>query len=431
MAQKKGAAWLHGIFPGLFDPQFEAAARQLAHERCASRTDDPWLLGWFTDNELRWGPDWRGQDELLTMFLALPANARGTKRRSSYSENQYHDVAKFNFVWHTAFASWDALAQRARSRHPWCAKRCTPRTRKRSGTPTKPTRSAPALWRTAMPSWPNWRNATSASPAKPSRRRIRTIEFGCRFAYVPPKPVVVAAAKYLDAISFNCYATNPRPVINQYAVFGKPLIIGEFSFRGDDSGLPNTKGAGPRVKTQADRAADFRNYVTWALGNPNVVGYHWFEHADEPKEGRFDGENSNYGVVNIKDEVYQELTGDACRSIARRKPCTAKSRDTLVGRHAGRGCAAIFPSPGVDVTSVDVRLSNPAAICFGLNRSRIVGWRSCLPGHLHGRVRAAARHTVIVGVESCGGEPWRPGVTTVIDVPNLGADLGRGSPDAD
>jgi len=62
------------------------------------------------------------------------------------------------------------------------------------------------------------------------------------------------------------------------------------------------------VKTQADRAAAFRNYVTAALRNPNVVGYHWFEHCDEPKEGRDDGENSNYGVVNIHDEVYAELT---------------------------------------------------------------------------------------------------------------------------
>jgi agarase len=38
------------------------------------------------------------------------------------------------------------------------------------------------------------------------------------------------------------------------------------------------------------------------------VGYHWFEHCDEPKEGRFDGENCNYGVVNIHDEVYVDLT---------------------------------------------------------------------------------------------------------------------------
>ena len=39
-----------------------------------------------------------------------------------------------------------------------------------------------------------------------------------------------------------------------------------------------------------------------------MVGYHWFEHADQPAEGRFDGENSNYGTVTIQDETYAELT---------------------------------------------------------------------------------------------------------------------------
>jgi hypothetical protein len=39
-----------------------------------------------------------------------------------------------------------------------------------------------------------------------------------------------------------------------------------------------------------------------------VVGYRWFEHADQPAEGRFDGGNSNFGTVTIQDEVYEELT---------------------------------------------------------------------------------------------------------------------------
>jgi len=42
-----------------------------------------------------------------------------------------------------------------------------------------------------------------------------------------------------------------------------------------------------------------------------VVGYHWFEHADEPAEGRFDGENSNYGLVNIRDEPWSILVARA------------------------------------------------------------------------------------------------------------------------
>ncbi len=75
-----------------------------APRRCARRAPgDHWLLGWFTDNELRWGPDWRGSDELLTMFLNLPANVPGKKAAVDLMRERYGDVAKFDAVWNTKF----------------------------------------------------------------------------------------------------------------------------------------------------------------------------------------------------------------------------------------------------------------------------------------------------------------------------------------
>ena len=307
--KQKGAAWLHGIFPDVFDPDFEPMAHQLARERCAPRASDRWLLGWFTDNELRWGPDWRGSDELLTMFLALPASVPGKKAAVDLMRERYSDVKKFNAVWNATFASWDELMQ-TNSIHPPVVRKAIyaqNEETERQANEADPKRAAfvadceAFLTRLAE----RYFRITSESvrAADPNH-----MNFGCRFAYVSPQPVIAAAAKYVDAISFNCYRPDPREVINRYSAFGKPLIIGEFSFRSADSGLPNTKGAGPKVHTQAERAAAFKNYVTLALQNPNLVGYHWFEHCDEPKEGRFDGENSNYGVVNIRDEVYQDLT---------------------------------------------------------------------------------------------------------------------------
>jgi len=62
------------------------------------------------------------------------------------------------------------------------------------------------------------------------------------------------------------------------------------------------------VPTQAERAVAYRRYAAAALSRPAIVGCHWFEHADQQAEGRFDGENSNFGVVSINDEVYEELT---------------------------------------------------------------------------------------------------------------------------
>ncbi len=307
--KQKGQAWLHGIFPDVFDPDFETSARQRAREVCTPLASDRWVLGWFTDNELRWGPDWRGPDELLTMFLNEPATVPGKKAAVGLLQERYHDVTKFNAVWNTKFATWEDVMSATSIAPPVVRAAIYKQNEEteRQANEVDPKRAAfvadcdAFLSRLADRYFRVTNEAIKA--ADPNH-----MNFGARFAYFPPKPVVAAAAKYVDVVSFNCYQTDPRGTVERYAAFGKPLIIGEFSFRSEDSGLPNTRGAGPRVKTQEERAAAFRNYVTQALQNPNLVGYHWFEHCDEPKEGRFDGENSNYGVVNIHDEVYTELT---------------------------------------------------------------------------------------------------------------------------
>jgi agarase len=134
------------------------------------------------------------------------------------------------------------------------------------------------------------------------------LSLGCRFATVPRPVVLAEAAVHLDIISLNCYDSDPTPVLTAYAATGKPFLIGEFSFRGDDAGLPNSRGGGPRVPTQRDRARSFGSYVTSALRQPGLVGCHWFEHADQPAEGRFDGEDCNYGIVTITDGDYPDMT---------------------------------------------------------------------------------------------------------------------------
>ena len=43
------------------------------------------------------------------------------------------------------------------------------------------------------------------------------------------------------------------------------------------------------------------------MSQPYFLGFHWFDYMDEPKGGRFDGENGNYGLVNIEDQPYTEF----------------------------------------------------------------------------------------------------------------------------
>ncbi len=233
-------------FPDVFDPEFDAHARRRAQELCAGRRAERNIIGWFVDNELRWGPDWRGSQELHALFLRLPATTPG----------------------HKAALAADPAAFTAQIAERYFAS-----------------------------------TTTAIRAADPNH-----LVLGCRFALIPSPAVIAAAGRHADVISFNCYEFDAAAAIEAYAAAGQPCLIGEFSFRSADSGLPNTNGAGPKVMTQSDRAACFRRYVGVALRKASIVGYHWFEHADQPAEGRFDGENSNFGTVTIEDDVYSELT---------------------------------------------------------------------------------------------------------------------------
>jgi hypothetical protein len=294
--------WMRGEFPNVFDPAFESFARRKALEQCGLQRDDPQILGWFTDNELRWTADWRDKDELLSVFLELPASAPGKRVAVDLLRNRYGDVAKLNAIWRTDFRSWDDLGQATAFKQPVDTLEF-----RSTGKGSEEVRAfvADSDAFLGLVAEQYFRVTTDAIKAVDPNHLI----FGPRFAYVPAEPVVTAAAKYLNAISFNSYSRDPAGTIDEYSAFNLPAIIGEFSFVSDDSGLPNTSEGNPSLhtKTQQERALAFKNYVYSALKRPNLIGYHWFEHVDQPKEGRFDGQNANYGIVDIKDEPYLPL----------------------------------------------------------------------------------------------------------------------------
>jgi agarase len=221
----------------------------------------------------------------------------------------YRDFSQFKAVWPTAAHSWEEFARMDKVEAPFF--RMPPggwndalETRANLANPARAAFSADCDAFTAVVADRYFEQCVSAIKAADPNHLV----IGSRFGYQPQASVIAAAGRYLDVISFNCYDLDASAAIDAYAAVGKPCLISEFSFRGDDVGLPNSHGAGPRVESQIERAQCFERYVTAALRKPAVVGYHWFEHADQPAEGRFDGENCNYGAVTIKDEAYAELT---------------------------------------------------------------------------------------------------------------------------
>ncbi|MCG6203496.1 agarase [Rhodopseudomonas sp. HC1] len=287
----------------LFDPAFERFAQQRTQQICGPVRDDASVLGWFIDNELPWGPDWRGENELLPGILRDTAAPYTRRAAVALLRERYKDITAFNEAWLSAMTSWEQLASQPVSPPPFNRNFFThDHIQERDVLRARYFADCDAFAGLLAERY----FAVSAAAIRAAAPHHLVL--GSRFAYVPPPQVIAAAGRHCDVISINCYDALPGATIEAYAATGRPCLIGEFSFRGDDAGLPNTHGAGPRVETQADRAAGFARYVGAGLRHPNLVGYHWFLHADQPAEGRWDGEDSNYGVVTINDDVYPELT---------------------------------------------------------------------------------------------------------------------------
>jgi agarase len=269
------------------------------------------------------------------LFLNLPAHRPGRVAAVIRLEERYREFSQFNAVWRTPARSWEEFGTIGHVEAPFF--RMPPggpndalETKANLANPVRAAFFADCDAFVAVVAEAYFDFCASAIRAADPNHLV----IGSRFGYQPHSRVIAAAGRYLDVVSFNCYDFDPSAAIDAFAASGKPCLISEFSFRGDDSGLPNTIGAGPRVGSQAERAQCFERYVTAALRKPAVVGYHWFEHADQPAEGRFDGENSNFGTVTIADEIYAELTETMTRVNAAAEQTHAE---------AARAAAAVVP----------------------------------------------------------------------------------------
>jgi len=301
--------WPKQDFPDVFDPAFETHIARRALDLCSPHAGEANIIGWFIDNELRWCPDWRGPDELLPLFMKLLPATPGRRAAIAMLRGRYPNFEAFNAAWRTAAHDWNELEALTAIAPSYQRKPPYDRNAKSEADADRADPQRKAFFDDCDAFLAELADryfalTTAAIKAADANHLV----LGSRFAFPPPRAVIDAAARHVDVISFNCYGPDADGALAAYAPTGKPCLLGEFSFRGADSGLPNTNGAGPVVATQKDRAAAYHNYARKALRHPLLVGLHWFEHADQPAEGRFDGENSNFGTVTIDDRVYEELT---------------------------------------------------------------------------------------------------------------------------
>ncbi|MBR3086072.1 MAG: exo-alpha-sialidase [Kiritimatiellae bacterium] len=270
-------------FPNVFHPRFAEECEELARKRCAPHVDDPWLVGYFLDNELRWGAT---DEALFDTVAALPPGHTARKALEEFVAGRGDDAVapetvKREFLAFVAERYYSTLCGAIRKADP------------------------------------------------------NHLILGNRFAgIVQPAAVIAACGRHCDVVSLNVYphvefstggifsnhpAHGGKPLADAFRAFhdiaGKPLLLTEWSFPALDAGLPCTHGAGQRVKTQADRAKASEILLRTVFSLPFVIGHDFFMWQDDPPLGfnKFFHEDCNYGLVNLKDEPYAELTATFAR----------------------------------------------------------------------------------------------------------------------
>lgn len=286
LASQAGSEWLSGRVTDLFSEVFERVVDEVTKRECLPRKDNPFLLGYFTDNELRWGPDWRSPKHLFDDYLSLPPEAPGKQALIKYLKGKYTNVSALNREWGTKFNSFDEIL------NVYQLPSSGPIDSDRLGFLEVVARRYFQVCHDAIRKYDQ-----------------NHLILGCRFAFKPADEVLRACVGYVDVISINNY--NMEPPLEDFRrvneITGLPVMLTEFSFKAMDSGLPNTRGAGSPLRTQGERADQLESYTRKLISEPYIVGYHWFQYFDQPAEGRFDGENSNFGLVNIEDEPWTIL----------------------------------------------------------------------------------------------------------------------------
>ena len=297
-----------------FDPGWPEAAAQRA-ENLRFCSEDPFCIGAFTDNELPWGPSVFMVGTYMDAYMSLPPNAPGKIELQDFFEERYVDVAAFNAAWGLGLSQFDDL------------------------------QDLDSMDSDLVCEAPDRTNDRRAFMARIAERyfsvvydALRALDpelliLGPRFTTTSVGPdVIQAAAPYVDVISLNHYLLDAGAlnifagnggVLYEYffldnrfddlaqihALSGRPMMITEYTTRTPTPDVPVLfPPFFPTFDTQEERTDAYEEYQRQILSRPFMLGTHWFQWEDQPATGRGDGENSRFGVVNIEDTPYEELT---------------------------------------------------------------------------------------------------------------------------
>ena len=303
----------------LFADRMRKAVRDAARDQIMKLKADPYLIGYFTDNELGW---W--DDTLFLHYFRMAPNTAGKKRMVKQVRDHYRTFDRFQKDWITNARSFDDLA-------------------KVTAPKLRPGGNGMCLINAWLGNMAEYYYAMVRDAIR-EHDKSRMI-MGDRYLQYYTLPVVLAARKYVDVVSTNFGASWNDGTFSRFFLdtlhraTGKPVVITEFYMAANEnrSGNKNFPPAFPVVQTQVERAAAYQRNVEGLASVPYVIGAHWFQYTDQPPQGRGDGENFNHGLVDTMGRPYEEMVAASRAADPQSKHRAA--RPTLKVAHAAPAVA--------------------------------------------------------------------------------------------
>lgn len=265
--------------PPIFHPKFPDWVDAYFARRLPALKDDPWIVGYFSDNELPLRRD------LLDRSLTLDPAREDVAPMRSAAESWLR-------ARRGADATIDVATLSDDDRVAFLTEACE--------------------------------KYFSTVAAAIRRHAPNHLYLGSRFhGRVTQQPEVFrVAGRHVDVVSINLYhawEVRKDRLAMWTAESGRPIIITEFYAKGMDTGMKNENGAGWVVKTQRDRGDFYQNFTLSLLQTGQIVGWHWFKYRDnEPfdttaMEGNQD---SNKGIIAWDYSPFTDLI-DRMRALNR------------------------------------------------------------------------------------------------------------------
>ncbi|OOG12092.1 beta-galactosidase [Pseudomonas sp. C9] len=284
-----GTDWWGGM-PDPFDPRFAMATERAVAIAARDHRDDPWLIGYYADNELAWagpGDDPKARYALAYGTLKMTTDVPAKRAFLKQLRDKYRNQAGLSKAWGIDLPAWELMEDPG-------------------FVPPLPSAEHPEI----EADFKYFQKVFADTYFKTLSDSLKwhapnQLLLGGRFAVSTPE-AVESCAQYCDVLSFNMYTLQPQDGYDfaKLRSLDKPVLITEFNVGSADRG-PFWGGVTPLAKEE-DRGPAYANFLKQALSEPSIVGVHWFQFLDQPVTGRLlDGENGHFGLVGITDLPFQ------------------------------------------------------------------------------------------------------------------------------